>query len=549
MPCPIELQRLRYWQGQLLRSRDFRDQMDVEAQLRWWHNRSLHDAFGVSFGLKASPVYADDGNGSLIAVRLTCGLAYDCFGRELILQETRKIAVPDSEGRKASGMTLLIRHKETALYQKRSDRGEACLPGCDSTFQEEPEFLWRPSDCVKATDGVPLAVVNYETLQGEDESVKTLRWQDEFVAPVSRPLARPRVASGMTIPGNTPWELWRVSVPGKGDVTVGVQTRIDTSTAGFTRKPCYFAWLQGPLFDLENHVYIPTPFPSITDASTEGFTFRLLMPKLAVGESVLDIPDSVINEIAEDGLSISVENAARFNIGDEVAIGETERATIKDINVEENKITLDRRIPEGNLGRILRPVRFGPEQGEVRLETGFRVTGRVIERLESGGISEGVLNRLRELTAKPTGSGEGEFRTALETALEGIEEIDGDTVDSIVREAGLMRTTGLLPGSEVVVIGDDPDIPGTTVTVPRIVTEVDRSEGFVTFSPGAERGAPVNKAFDNPRIQIVTNGNFEDEFFLHARKQGLYVCWFGCQKEDALPVDCPERPGIETLCP
>jgi hypothetical protein len=46
-PEPVEIERLRYWQGQKLRSRDFRDQMEMAAQLRWWHNRALHQAFGV----------------------------------------------------------------------------------------------------------------------------------------------------------------------------------------------------------------------------------------------------------------------------------------------------------------------------------------------------------------------------------------------------------------------------------------------------------------------------------------------------------------------
>src|SRR5439155_6053236 len=41
------LERVRYWQGQMLRSRDFNDIHATEEQRRWWHNRALHDAYGI----------------------------------------------------------------------------------------------------------------------------------------------------------------------------------------------------------------------------------------------------------------------------------------------------------------------------------------------------------------------------------------------------------------------------------------------------------------------------------------------------------------------
>src|ERR1035438_9079967 len=78
-----ELERLQYWQGQMLRSRDFRDDGAIEAQRRWWHNRAVHAAFGVNYGLQ---VTGDASTGTLV-LTVPCGLAYDCFGRELILKK------------------------------------------------------------------------------------------------------------------------------------------------------------------------------------------------------------------------------------------------------------------------------------------------------------------------------------------------------------------------------------------------------------------------------------------------------------------------------
>src|SRR5918912_56411 len=82
-PIQTEIERLRYWQGQKLGSRDFRDQALIEAQLRWWHNRALHNAFGVSRGLQVTRVPDAD---AFTALSVARGLAYDCYGRELLLQ-------------------------------------------------------------------------------------------------------------------------------------------------------------------------------------------------------------------------------------------------------------------------------------------------------------------------------------------------------------------------------------------------------------------------------------------------------------------------------
>src|ERR1035441_77211 len=97
-----ELERLRYWQGQMLRSRDFRDDGAIEAQRRWWHNRALHAAFGVNYGLQV----AGDASSGTLVLTVTCGLGYDCFGRELILKKDRPGArLPFG----AAGQTPVIR--------------------------------------------------------------------------------------------------------------------------------------------------------------------------------------------------------------------------------------------------------------------------------------------------------------------------------------------------------------------------------------------------------------------------------------------------------
>lgn len=332
-PVPTELDRIRYWQGQRLRSRDFRDQIATEAQLRWWHDRALHNAFGVRYGFTVEPVLGVDS-----AVEIGCGLAYDCFGRELILQKSHRLNLPVFDAGGAGRVTLLAHYKETKEFRSKRDLSGVCAPS-----PEAPGFVWKRSSEVQLTDGVPIARMTYEStvslvslpdgLKFPAEFSKKIRFHatkkllvfkgtmsDEerkqltelspdasfqqaakelfeksqlvpvpdstFSTPLARALARPRVGSGMTVPGHTAWETWSERVFSLRrvltDMPLGVQVTVDTSAAGFTETPRYFAWLEGSLWDRSNVQFFPAPFAHIDDATASAaqFRFRLWMPNL-----------------------------------------------------------------------------------------------------------------------------------------------------------------------------------------------------------------------------------------------------------------------------
>ncbi|MGB9180939.1 MAG: hypothetical protein WCB68_17030 [Pyrinomonadaceae bacterium] len=269
LPDPIELQRLRFQQGQQLRSQDFRDQIAIEAQLRWWHNRSLHNAYGIAEGFDV-----ERRDRSII---VHPGLAYDSRGRELILQQPKVINLPaaaPAEG--AKKIILLARYREASSYPRRDLLSGVCEAGA-SPLIESPEFLWKPAEQVVPADGVLVAQLLNEN--GE----QTL--DEESVLPRSRAMAKPRIVTGATIPGSTAWNLW--SVPGVNNLSfpLGVQVQIDTTAAGFTQKPCYFAWLQGALWNPSDPKFIAAPLAHIADPSIDGFTFRLWMPPMRVALS------------------------------------------------------------------------------------------------------------------------------------------------------------------------------------------------------------------------------------------------------------------------
>jgi hypothetical protein len=261
-----ELERVRYWQGQLLRSKDFRVQMNTDAQLRAWHNRALHSAYGIALGYEISPL---PDTGPLTGIRIQPGVAYDCFGRAITLVAEQVVLIPPAPADGSGSMTLLLRYPETSQFPKPGETAGVCLTCCAVTSPESPEFVWKPSDQVTATDGVPAARVSYDRGQPLFDAV--------FITPAARPIAKPYLANGETIPGGTVWTAWKEGSPGN-QITLGLQTVVDTSEAGFTRTPCYFAWLQGLEKDLAGLRQASVLFTSLADPAPDHFTFRILVP-------------------------------------------------------------------------------------------------------------------------------------------------------------------------------------------------------------------------------------------------------------------------------
>ncbi len=291
------LQRVRYWNGQMLRSGDFREQSADTAQHRWWHNRALHNAYGVYQGLSASAVVS---GGELTGVSVAAGVAYDCYGRELIVDSPQTIALPKNEPTSPATMVLLIAFEAIEDCQSHSIE-EICWTAADAQSSGTVGFAWKPLRHVQLCDGVPLGLVTYDGKGGRMLS-------PTFVAPGARPIARPAIASGATLPATTAWEPWIIDVPilvtGAffNNPVVGVKAAIDTSSAGFTRTPCYFAWLAGPLFNPNTGQLLPDMFSSLTDESANGFTFRMWFPP--ANNEIVEVVNVAVSAAAATGVQV-----------------------------------------------------------------------------------------------------------------------------------------------------------------------------------------------------------------------------------------------------
>src|SRR5215467_3714450 len=189
-----QLERVQYWQGQTLRSSDFQDIQRIEAQRRWWHNRALHDAYGVYQGMQASEV---DKSGTML-ITVTPGIAYDCFGRELVLACSASVSLPLVSSPRDQVLTLLVRYRELDARKETDHRSVVCCladgPSCASTV----EFVWAADPWTSPADGVLLGRLPYRKR-------RPLRFRPFVAVPPQRPLARPKLGSGTTVPGNTSW--------------------------------------------------------------------------------------------------------------------------------------------------------------------------------------------------------------------------------------------------------------------------------------------------------------------------------------------------------
>ncbi|MEO1614986.1 MAG: hypothetical protein AAFV88_04000 [Planctomycetota bacterium] len=186
---PIKLRRFQHRQGQSLLSDDLNDKFGDAAQRAWWHNRAAHDAYGVAFGYEATYKQSLTAVGN--AVRVAPGIAYDHWGRELVLPEPMTIPLPSQSQVNCDRWALLIR------YAEREDLPRTGVV-CDGLRRSaSPQFVWKPLRQISCDDGVLIIAVDFH--KGEFQHNKSI------TPPRTNRLAAPRIARGATLIGKTAW--------------------------------------------------------------------------------------------------------------------------------------------------------------------------------------------------------------------------------------------------------------------------------------------------------------------------------------------------------
>jgi hypothetical protein len=218
----------------------------------------LHGAYGIAIGL--TPALTDG------VLTLTCGMAYDCSGRNLIVEQDRAISLPKQI---ADAGTLVLRH--------------------DATSADGVALVFKAASDVNPNREIALA-----RLKSDAGNVSL---DPQFRPVVARPLARPRLFSGTTIPGQTPWKPWVI-----GQTELGVEVKVDTSAAGYTVTPHYFAEARP---DQVPPDFVPAWFTSIAEPSAESFKLRLMLRRIT--RESLEIMDPQVQVAAAPTLARQIE--------------------------------------------------------------------------------------------------------------------------------------------------------------------------------------------------------------------------------------------------
>ncbi|HTV22306.1 MAG TPA: hypothetical protein VMG12_26645, partial [Polyangiaceae bacterium] len=343
--------------------------------------------------------------------------------------------------------------------------------------------------------------------------------QDGSFRPVvARPLARPHTFSGQTIPGETAWQPWI-----DGSDELGVQVRVDTSAAGFSARPHYFA--EAIAGNVEGSLH-PSWFASISEPTDLGFTLRLLLRGIAVQGLKLADPHQRVTK-AESLNSFTLEGDGELKKADPVVrlLPVMHLASLVESLPSGGPVSLDGAVPapdgEGRLGVCMLP-RTGTvdtvsdREGPFAVRAGIQsVSPNDVLLLSSDApnaeglvtvidIVDGADGSLLVLNQLPANAKMGD-RFGLVGGGSAIEKVDGVTVTvKDVRPFAKGHPVIVRRdqnASDVVIVEDIPDDPPRTLELSRAIRDLKETEHL---SVVVQEGATISEPLPAPPRQRVT---------------------------------------------
>lgn len=146
---PGAIERLQFFTGQRLFAADLQSLEDFNRDMRWLHNRSLHQ-IGIASG------YAVTGAKGDRQVTVGPGYAIDGRGREIVLTQSQTLPVPPvaNDGNGGSVFYDLTVRYDTAPPESETRDG-ICVARAAVRFADAPIFCWTELGASQdgATDG------------------------------------------------------------------------------------------------------------------------------------------------------------------------------------------------------------------------------------------------------------------------------------------------------------------------------------------------------------------------------------------------------------
>ena len=272
-------------------------------------------------------------------------------------------------------------------------------------------------------------------------------------------------------PGTVIWEPWVA-----GEASVGLQTRVDTSMAGFSKVPIYLAWLTSSSAEAETGYFRPYYISHVAEPRADEFLFRILLQWIPreTRHAVAASTDSADVEEIEGGLiSLAVSDVSLFQLGD-----------------------------------LIRPV---AENSTIGRAGGFRIlavdqdNGRLVLDASAGPV---LANRRLALAAV------NRFQTRLR-----LQDIQGLAVGD---QVFLQARNG----------GDGPAAM-TTATI----SSIDAESSAVELRFASQ--ATFEAAPSDLNLVVLHNPNYAFDFPLFAQQHALSICWLACEERYSKPGRCP----------
>jgi hypothetical protein len=283
------IERIRFFDNERLIAPDLQGMDDFARQMRWLHNRSLHQP-GVASG------YAVAGEKGDREVTIQPGYAIDSLGREIVLTQPYTQPVPPQAGDGQGGpaiFDLTVAYPDTLpVSETRTADCTSAVPGA-VRLDESPVFCWvgtSPAD-KKLRDqldaGTRIALGRAKVLNCQlYERISVAQRRD------ARPGVHPIVYAA--IADKIKWVVKK----GTFGIEVAPSDPLDTSAAGFRTPPGYFASLaDDPTITLAGKTIRLDVLLSIANPTASGFEISLLIPSLLVAVAGLGNIDDVKNAL------------------------------------------------------------------------------------------------------------------------------------------------------------------------------------------------------------------------------------------------------------
>jgi hypothetical protein len=301
------VERLQFFNGQQLFAGDLQGIEALNRELRWLHNRSLHQA-GVGNGFAVAGRKGDR------EVVIQPGYALDAEGRELVLLEPQVEPVPPV-GAEPDGQPvffdLAVSYPSDDDLETAETREGVCLPRGVVRLRERPVFCWvrlrrdatgtlRAVNEAQAADlqvGLRIVLARAEVLQCQLNADLSIAQRRR-----ARPPQQPLLRCGTS---EVEWRIWSTGQVRAG--LIGIQADVDTAAAGFRLPPCYAARISGrrPLTVTINEgasdertVNLMDAFVYVEDPEPDGFHCLLPVFSPDAGLLVSDV-EQALGQLSE----------------------------------------------------------------------------------------------------------------------------------------------------------------------------------------------------------------------------------------------------------